>query len=262
MVIDAYDTVTFGALFEDSLAGDGVTSDVGNWLEVASRRSEWLNDVIGPDPRLPYAQGGGPFPDGYTYVLRGSGSDNPDIGDGAPAWVLEWEPGQAAPLPVEEYPTIEGCPVLMESAAGELGITAENLQMSIGQALALNPNIQPCQTCSNLMDAAVVLRDDEGAGLGALAQVLIDAGISGPTISEEQVAALLQTMADMSENPENAAYADASTFDDALAAYVGSLLELGLDSEQTLSAVSKYSETDNEAITAYIELRLVQLSSI
>ena len=47
MVIDAWDTVTFGPEFECSLA-DG---EVGDRLEVCSRRTEWLNDAIG---RLPY----------------------------------------------------------------------------------------------------------------------------------------------------------------------------------------------------------------
>jgi len=80
MVIDAFDTVIFGDLFEGSLA----SGDVGNRLEVVSRITEWLFQAMG---RLPYPYGGGLFPPDYTYVLRGAGLGNVDITDGR-AWVL------------------------------------------------------------------------------------------------------------------------------------------------------------------------------
>jgi len=73
MVIDAYDTVTFGSLFEESLEGIG-------WLEVCSRRTGSLNEAV-VDGTLPYADGSGPE---EGYVLRG---ERPD--DGTGAWVLE-----------------------------------------------------------------------------------------------------------------------------------------------------------------------------
>jgi hypothetical protein len=169
----------------------------------------------------------------------------------------------AAPLPDLEYPVIEGCPVLMQAAASELGVTSENIQIAIGQALALNPNLQPCEACGNLLRAAVVLRDDEGAGLAALAQILVNMNIEGPTISEEQVASLQQTISDMRENPTNTAYVDAGSWNDSLASYIGVLMELGLDQEQILELLTKYTEDitegDNEAMTAFLELRLAQI---
>jgi len=102
MVVDAYDSVTFGDLFEESLAGDDVDSDVGDRLEVVSRITEWLFRSIG---RLPYPDGGGPFAPGYNYVLRGAGLENPGITDGR-AWVLE-DPTEWTPFGEEFIPEVE-----------------------------------------------------------------------------------------------------------------------------------------------------------
>ncbi|MHC5075662.1 MAG: Ig-like domain-containing protein [Planctomycetota bacterium] len=167
------------------------------------------------------------------------------------------------PLPDLEYPEIEGCPVLMQAAASELGVTSENIQITVGQALVLNPNLQPCEACGNLLRAAVVLRDDEGEGLAALAQILSDLNISGPTISEEQLASLQQTISDMRENPTNTAYVDAGEWNDSLAGYINVLMELGLDQQQILEILTKYTEEitegDDEAMTAFLELRLTEI---
>ncbi len=95
MVIDAWDTVTFGDNFKSSIAN----GDVGNRLEVCSRITEWLEDAAVSPERLPYALdilNGNPlplpFPPGYAYVLRGAGLENPDIllnfNNPDRAWVL------------------------------------------------------------------------------------------------------------------------------------------------------------------------------
>lgn len=73
MVVDAYDTVSFGSLFEDSLAGI-------DWLEVCSRRTGSLNEAVYLGT-LPYVDGSGPE---EGYVLRG---EKTDVGTGA--WVLD-----------------------------------------------------------------------------------------------------------------------------------------------------------------------------
>ena len=68
MVIDAYDTVTYGGSF-----GSGnPASDQTNRLEVVSRISETLNDVIN-EGRLPYARNPVEIRTSFlgTYVLRG-----------------------------------------------------------------------------------------------------------------------------------------------------------------------------------------------
>ena len=81
MVIDAYDTVN---AFGSNFTGSAPWSDMTNSLEVTSRITEWLFQAVG---RLPYPYGDGPFPSGYTYVLRGAGLSNPAITEGR-AWVL------------------------------------------------------------------------------------------------------------------------------------------------------------------------------
>ncbi|MHC4270874.1 MAG: Ig-like domain-containing protein, partial [Planctomycetota bacterium] len=172
------------------------------------------------------------------------------------------EPGApAAPLPDLEYPAIEGCPVLMQAAAAELGVTSENIQITMGQALALNPNLQPCEACGNLLRAAVILRDDAGEGLAALAQLLEP--MQGQPITDEMVASMQQTISDMREDPTNAVYVDAGGWNDALASYIGVLMELGLDEEQIVQILTKYTETitdgENEAMVAFLELRLAQI---
>ncbi|MHC4570471.1 MAG: hypothetical protein ACYS0C_00135 [Planctomycetota bacterium] len=52
---------------------------------MCSRITEWLFQSIG---RLPYPYGGGSFPPGYNYVVRGAGLENPGITDDR-AWVLD-----------------------------------------------------------------------------------------------------------------------------------------------------------------------------
>jgi hypothetical protein len=131
----------------------------------------------------------------------------------------------------------------------------------MGQALALNPNLQPCEACGNLLRAAVILRDDAGEGLAALAQLLEP--MQGQPITDEMVASMQQTISDMREDPTNAVYVDAGGWNDALASYIGVLMELGLDEEQIVQILTKYTETitdgENEAMVAFLELRLAQI---
>ncbi len=262
MVIDAYDTVTFGSAFEDSLAGNGVTSDVGNRLEVVSRRSEWLEDAVG---RLPYVIGGGPFVSGYNYVLRGSGADNSAIGDGAPAWVLiarsptpelSSEGGQIA----EEQEFGEGgCPALMQWLAGEIGLPADEIQIYFSEAYAYSTDIQPCETCSRLRDASLILQDPEGNRIAALAQV-VNEYITAPTPpSDEQMAMIASTFAE--HTGDATYYADAGAWIDALAQYVGIMnSELGFTTTESMAFVGKYitpvTGTGNASLISYVEGRL------
>jgi len=173
MVIDAWDTVTFdggvpGGLFETSLAN----GDVGNRLEVVSRITEWLYQAVG---RLPYVYGGGLFPLDYTYVLRGAGLGN-GITDGR-AWVLE-DPTLPVPLYTEagegaERLTIgfEGCPVLVAAVSAELGVPGDTIEVSLANSFALNTDIQPCESCARLLNAATILRDEDGSRMAAMNQV-------------------------------------------------------------------------------------------
>jgi len=260
MVIDAYDTVTFDAhpdgQFENSLAGDGVTSDVGDRLEVCSRISEWLEDAVG---RLPYVLGGGPFVPGYNYVLRGAGAGNPAIGDGAPAWVLENMPSEAAPLGQPQLPTIEGCPAETEAAAAELGMTPETIQVAMGEALALNPDIHPCQACARLLDAAAVLRDEDGSRMAATLQAFNTLAPADAPFTPEMGASIAMAFGDAAEGTQ---YASVAEYIDAFVEYVTVLeTELGAPvGDSTVFAMEKYgtgiTEDPNPNLAAFVATRL------
>jgi hypothetical protein len=253
---DAFQTVPDELTLRIPGASDGVlvTSEGG----VITR----VNGTINYEPPSPDFIG----VDSFQYTVEDAqGIVGPD-GTGIVLIIVEPGPpptpgAPAAPLPYLEYPDIEGCPVLMQAAASELGVTSENIQITIGQALALNPNLQPCEACGNLLNAAVILRDDAGEGLAALAQLLEP--IQDQPITDEMVASLQQTISDMRENPTNTAYVDAGEWNDALASYIGVLMSLGLDEEQIIEILTKYTETitegDNEAMVAFLELRIAQI---
>jgi len=276
MVVDAWETVTFdgqiGGQFEASLFGDGTESDVGDRLEVVSRLSEWLDDVIAND-RLPYAASwtnprtgpNPPFPDGYNYVLRGAGQENPDIVDEGTnlAWVLEPRPG-VAPLAKEHFPEVQGCPVLLEAAALELGITRETLQVSLEQAMATTPNIQPCVSCAKLVNYASILRDADDQGFAAMAQIINDIAPAGAPFTPEMGASIASAFEANMGNPNMPQYAAAMDYIDAFVNYVAVVdTELGAPVENSLAQVmEKYGqnvlESENENVSTYLQIQLGQ----
>jgi len=262
MVIDARDTVTFdggvpGGLFETSLA-DG---DVGDRLEVVSRITEWLEDAVG---RLPYASGGGPFPLGYNYVLRGAGAENPAIGDGAPAWVLTSR-NLAAPLGVPAIPVILGCPAEMEAAAGELGLTRENIQVAMTSALAQNPSMQPCEACRTLINSAAILSDADAVRVAAMVEIFNTIAPADAPFTPEMAASIATAFAEGMADPEAPQYATAMEYVDAFVAYVTVLeTELGAPvGDSAEFAMAKYgtplTESGNANIASYIGARLAAL---
>jgi len=259
MVIDAYDTVTFdggvpGGLFEASLAA----GQVGDRLEVVSRITEWLFQAVG---RLPYAGGGGPFPAGYNYVLRGAGLDNPGITDGR-AWVLENPDGPAAPLPLEEFPVIEGCPVLMQAAALELGIGSETIQVAMARGLAMTPNIQPCDACANIVNYARVLQDVDGTRMAAMLQIFNEIAPVDAPFTPEMGTSIAMAFSERINDDTMPQYATAMEYVDAFVGYVLALDE-GLNSpvgDSVAFVMGKYGDavtaSDNPNIGTFIATRL------
>jgi hypothetical protein len=259
MVIDAYDTVTFdggvpGGNFETSLAN----GQVGDRLEVCSRITEWLEDAVG---RLPYALGGGPFPTGYNYVLRGAGLENPAITDGR-AWVLEPRPA-AAPLPLSIEVKLSGCPVLLDAVSNELGISKDVFQISIGNMLAVNPNIQPCEACAKLVNAAAVLKDADGSRMAALAQVINTIAPADMPFTPEMGTMIATAFADNAAK-EGSNYAVAAEYLDAFVNYVAVLdTQMGSPTGDSAAFVmAKYgtgiNENANPNIAAYVTMRLAE----
>jgi len=219
MVVDAWDTVTFGDLFETSLAN----GDVGDRLEVVSRISEWLYQAVG---RLPYVYGGGLFPPDYTYVLRGAGLGNPDITDGR-AWVLV-DPLNAAPLSREAGQAseelalgLDGCPVLVAAASAELGIPGDTIEVSLANSYALNTDIQPCETCARLVNAAAILADADGSAMAAMNQVFNELAPAGAPYTPEMATSIVTAFAGRVN--DGTQYATAIEYIDAFVNYIAVL---------------------------------------
>jgi hypothetical protein len=275
MVIDAWDTVTFdggvpGGLFETSLAGNGVFSDVGDRLEVVSRITEWLFQAAGrlPYPSYPY-YGGGPFPSDYTYVLRGAGLDNPAIAaitdDRSRAWVLV-DPTNA-PLDREAGENAEkltlgldGCPVLLAAASAELGIPGETIEVSLANAFALNTDIQPCESCARLLNAATILRDEDGSRMAAMNQVFNALAPADAPFTPEVAASIVTAFAGRVN--DGTQYATAIEYIDAFVRYIAVLsTEMGSPVGDSVAfVIEKYgtglTESENNNIAAFVATRL------
>lgn len=251
MVADSLVNVTFGQPFIDSLE----SGDVGDRLELVSRVSEWLDDAIG---RLPFAS---EFilPVDYHYVLRGAGA----YGEGA--WVLE-NPGDDPPLTQEAGQTSDqqefadgGCPVLMQWLAQELGMSEEDIQVFVANTFALSTDIQPCEACARLNEAANILSDEAGQQVAALAQVVNEFITPAAPITDEQMTLIASAFANNIDADNYYAYAGA--YIDAVVQYVGILnSEMGISNEDALAMFTeKYAPTDDAEANAYIQARLAQM---
>ncbi len=258
MVIDAYDVVTVGNQFNESLRA----GDVGDRLEVASRITEWLEDAV---DRLPFPEDLD-LPKGYNYVMRGAGAENPEIGDGAPAWVLESrdkeEPFVAAAPIQEPEMKYTGCPALVNWLAGELNLNSDQVQVLFVGSRGATYDIQPCDTCARLQLAARVLMDSDGSRMAALAKVVNEYASAGAPPSEEQMAMIAAAL----QNPEQGTdYAMASEWLDAMTQYVSILhSDLGIDTADAVAAVDKYVTPviggENPAVAAFVSAQLAGIS--
>jgi hypothetical protein len=179
-------------------------------------------------------------------------------------------PQQAAPLSFPAAPGLErvefeisGCPALMVWTAAELGVDERMIQVGIANALASTRNIQPCDACAGLKQAATILQDAEGTHIAALAQVISQFASSTAPPTEEQMTSIANAIA-LNVGGENQ-YAAAGEYLDALAKYVGILnSEMGFSAEQSIQlATDKYvgplAEGQNVGVAAYVTARLAAL---
>ncbi len=191
---------------------------------------------------------------GTDYVLRG---ENPD---GIGAWVLENKPVLSAdPRAQFQVPAIEGCPQLVQAAAIELGITAETIQVGIGNAIALNPSIQACQACATLVDAAAVLRDADGSRMAAMAQMF---DILAPADAPFTPAIGTSIAMAFEGAAEGSQYASVGEYVDAFVQYV-TVLDAGMGSpvgDSVAFVMEKHGAdvmgSDNANIAAFVAMRL------
>jgi hypothetical protein len=277
VVADAYYNVEFQESFLNYLLDKQNPKWQGEWepfrMEVCSRVTEWLNQAIANN-RLPYAADPA-FMEGLLwgmdYVLRGAGLGNAAIaaeeldpeypGSLGRAWVLEDPPPLAAPLPKYELPRIEGCPALIEAAAAEVGIAKESLQIAIERALAINPNLQPCEACANIVDYAAILSDPSGAYMAAMAQVFSEVAPAAAPFTPEMATSITTALAERADDLDMPHYARAMEYVDAFVGYVAALDQLGAPIGDSVElAMTKYggpvSASDNANMAAYIQSRL------
>lgn len=179
-------------------------------------------------------------------------------------WCVDCEDlfAPVAPLAKFEVPRIEGCPALTQAAAMELGITGETLQVGIGNALALNPSIQPCEACATLVSAASILRDEDGSRMAAMVQTFNALAPADTPFSPEMATSIAMAFEGAAEGSQ---YASAMEYIDAFVQYVAVLdTELGAPVGDSLVFVmDKYGAgitgSDNANLAEYVAARLAAL---
>jgi filamentous hemagglutinin family protein len=159
-----------------------------------------------------------------------------------------------APLPPYHIPRIEGCPELTQAAAAELGIPEETLQVGMGNALALNPNIQPCQACETLVNAASILKDEDGSRMAAMVQAFNTLAPADVPYTPEMATSIAMAFENAAEGTQ---YASAMEFIDAFVQYAIALDELGSPvGDSKAFVMNKYGAgmtgSDNANMTAFV----------
>jgi filamentous hemagglutinin family protein len=265
VVFDAYDTVTMPSIEAIEQARIDLENDnlFRFRLEVASRITEWLSQAINGG-KLPYATNTEAMEAllGDDYVLRGAGQDNPAIAaeeNSNRAWVLEDptdEPAPVAPLARLDFPELKGCPVEMDAAAAELAMNSDQLQLLIGNSLASNPNLQPCEACQKLVTAATILSDADGQRLAAMSEIFNTLAPADAPFTPEVQAAIATAFANLANDDPQ--YAMANEYVNAFADYVaviGTELQVPVG-DPVVFALEKHGQaitgSENPNIAAFI----------
>ena len=208
-------------------------------------------------------------PDSFTYYVSDGYNDSGSVT--VTINVGSMPPPPPAPVPyIEPAPGLErevietsGCPALVQWAASELGSDTSQIQIWFANSSASDRNIQPCDACASLKEAATILQDADGSRVAALAQVISQFASSDAPPSEEQMASIADAIAN--DIGGNRQYAEAGEYLDALAKYVGILTdEMGFSTDQSIQLatdnyVSKLAEGENVGVAAYVASRLAAL---
>ena len=146
--------------------------------------------------------------------------------------------------------------------ADEIGVAKEDIEIYVANTFALSTDIQPCEMCARLKDAATILEDAEGTRLAALAGVINEFVTPAAPITPEQMTLIATAFAGHIDDGTH--YATAGQWIDAVAEYVGIMnSEMGLSMADSVAFANKYAipvtEGDNAALAAYVEARLAAL---
>jgi hypothetical protein len=152
----------------------------------------------------------------------------------------------------------------MKATALELGTRSETVQISIGRALAFNPNTQPCEACATLVDAAAVLRDTDGSRMAAMNRLFNELAPADAPFTAEMATSITVALAENADDVGMLHYAVAMGYIDAFVAYVAALEELGAPVGDSVEfAMAKYGGpvlgSDNANVAAYVQMRLAEL---
>ncbi|MHC4631516.1 MAG: hypothetical protein ACYS9C_09615 [Planctomycetota bacterium] len=205
-----------------------------------------------------------PTGDGLPDIDQTGPVDCPECDFDAWDWI-DWEwcedcetPVFAVPIVQLEIPRILGCPLEMAAVALELGLTPEAIQVAMGDALALNPTMQPCQACATLLDAAAILRDVDGSRMAAMNAVFNELAPSNAPFTPEMGASIVTAFAGAAEGSQ---YASVAEYIDAFVQYFATVEILGSPVEDSLAFVmEKYgtdiTESENSNLAAFVATRL------
>jgi len=151
---------------------------------------------------------------------------------------------------------------LVAWASEELGLQG-GIQTYLSGAYVYTTDLQPCEMCARLRDAATILADEDGARIAALGAVINEFVAPPAPISTEQLASIGQALALHSDDGTH--YASAAQWLDALVEYIGILnSEIGWQAAEAVAfATTRYvtpatAEAD-ATVVAYIEAQLAAL---
>ncbi|MFA5293227.1 MAG: hypothetical protein WC496_09360, partial [Phycisphaerae bacterium] len=244
VVIDAYDTITYGSTFK---ASPGFVAGDGQVLEVSSRITETIQDAwnLGtiPEPDVDsFADGLLPsWFGGDHYVLRGGEKD---------AWVLQFiDPVPIPPpvfyLPKDHNEVMVDCNELKIWTANELGLKETQVYL-IEDTIAQSTDAtheQLCEMCEALNELAKTLSDADGTRLAALSDVVneLAPGSSSKELTYEQMVLIVSVLSEHAD--DGTRYAVAREWFGAMSAYVNILnKEFGWSRDKAIEfAMRKYA---------------------
>jgi len=201
--------------------------------------------------------------DTFTYAVKDGQSGQTLVWATVVIWVYNALFIPAAPVPEPLAIEVSGCPALITWVAAELGTDEKKVQIWVAKALASPGNIQPCEACTSLKEAATVLQDIDGTRVVALANVINEFASSDAPPTEEQMASIADAIANDIEG--NVQYAAVGEYLDALVKYVGILnSQMGFTADEavqfaTNNYVDNLVETENVGVAAYVAARLAAL---
>ena len=157
---------------------------------------------------------------------------------------------------------MDGCPLLTAAAADELGIAEDELNVFMATAMAAATDIQPCESCARLIDAATILRDEDGSRMAAMVQAFNALAPADAPFTPEMATSIVTAFAGHVD--DGTYYATAIEYIDAFVQYIAVLdTEMGSpvgEGDSVAFVMEKHgagiTESDNANIGAFVATRL------